>query len=348
MFPETFVQKNLVYSKEGDLVLDPFSGRGTTVFQSLLSNRQAIAIDVNPIAVCVSRAKANAPSETDVLERIGYLKKRFILTQQAPERSDPFFQLCFSKNTLEQILYLRKMLKWRESQVDCFIAAMALGRLHGESVQSSSYFSNQMPRTISTKPNYSVNWWLKNKHQPPARDVFAILSNETAFRFLTPPPKRKGVVMEGDARNAGRLFSRRKGKVNLVITSPPYLDTTNFAEDQWLRNWFLGGNTNPNNISNDDHRHSNRQKYWEFLKESFAGISPLLAPKSVLVIRIGGKKIEFAEAENELRNSLKVSTGKRVTLRSAHVSKIGDGQLKTFSPHAVGSKREFDFVFSLS
>lgn len=35
------------------------------------------------------------------------------------------------------------------------------------------------------------------------------------------------------------------GSVRCVITSPPYLDVTNFEEDQWLRLWFQGGPPKP-------------------------------------------------------------------------------------------------------
>jgi hypothetical protein len=44
-----------------------------------------------------------------------------------------------------------------------------------------------------------------------------------------------------DARRIAAWFPNAKGHVGLVITSPPYLDTTNYREDQWLQLWFLGG-----------------------------------------------------------------------------------------------------------
>lgn len=39
------------YSKEGDVVLDPFAGSGVTALEALKSNRKAIAIDLNPISI---------------------------------------------------------------------------------------------------------------------------------------------------------------------------------------------------------------------------------------------------------------------------------------------------------
>jgi DNA modification methylase len=62
MFPADFVLDQLLaYSRPGDLVFDPFSGRGTTVLESLLNNRRVIALDINPVAACVSGAKADVP-----------------------------------------------------------------------------------------------------------------------------------------------------------------------------------------------------------------------------------------------------------------------------------------------
>ena len=154
MFPESFVQKHLIWSKPGDVVLDPFSGRGTTVFESLLGNRDAIGGDTNPVAVCISRAKADPPTLSAIRARIADLRQAF---ESAPSEEDDliedeFFGLCFARPTLQQLLFLRKRLRWQQGRTDRFIAALALGCLHGESHRTEWCFSNRMPRTISTKP----------------------------------------------------------------------------------------------------------------------------------------------------------------------------------------------------
>ena len=158
MFPEVFVRKHLVWSKPGDLVLDPFSGRGTTAFESILNGRAAIAMDINPVAICVSRAKTYAPYKEEAIERLVALRQS-CPDETALLESDEFFSLCFHRTTLRQLVHLRQHLDWMNNQVDCFLAALCLGCLHGESHRSHRYFSNRMPRTISTKPGYSVRWW---------------------------------------------------------------------------------------------------------------------------------------------------------------------------------------------
>src|SRR2546423_1010801 len=109
MFPEAFVRRNLLaWSKRGDIVLDPFSGRGTTVFESLLNGRRSLGCDTNPVAVCLSRAKVDPPTYEKVLYRIDNLERQFRrFSSLEPEVKDEFFRLCFHPSTLKQLLFLK-------------------------------------------------------------------------------------------------------------------------------------------------------------------------------------------------------------------------------------------------
>src|SRR5437016_4067385 len=77
MFPELFVRRNvLAWSKRDDVILDPFSGRGTTVLESLLNGRKGLGCDTNPVAVCLSKAKADPPQFGEVFDRLALLEKK--------------------------------------------------------------------------------------------------------------------------------------------------------------------------------------------------------------------------------------------------------------------------------
>lgn len=349
MFPERFVEKNLVYSRRDDLIFDPFSGRGTTAFQAILSGRKAIASDISPVAYCISRAKVSGVTKEAVRKRLIRLQRQAPDAKVKPvDDEEEFFRACFHSSTLNQILFLRSRLRWAINDVDCFIAALVLGRLHGESHRSGAYFSNRMPRTIATKPAYSVRWWKAHGYIAPKRDVFEILKNELSFRFETGVPTRTAEVLQVDARHASKAFSKYRHRVSQVITSPPYPDTTHFAEDQWLRNWFLGADKRTTAVGSRDDRHHSLDRYWLFLNESWAGIRDLLNPtQATVVVRIGGSKLTLATAREGLLDGLKAATGRSVSVRNSIKSDIVGGQLKSFRPSARGIKHEYDFVFSI-
>ncbi len=350
MFPEAFVRRNLLaWSKRDDVILDPFSGRGTTIFESLLNGRKGIGCDTNPVAVCLSKAKADPPTLDDVNERLDVLERssrRF--SGKAPEQTDDFFTLCFHEETLRQLLFLRKKLDWRDDKTDCFIGALALGCLHGESHRTDLCFSNRMPRTISTKPAYSVRWWKQNECVPPLRDVFPILRLSAVYRFASPVPRLRGKAVEGDARRASVLLRSYREKVRLVITSPPYLDITDYHEDQWLRLWLLGGAAKPVTGRGKDDRHRRVEAYWQFMREAWKGVVPLLQEAAQIVIRIGGTRLGQEELSSGLLASLN-ATGQKFRLMESRQTDIKNGQRRTFQSTAPQKKAvEHDFRFKLS
>ena len=350
MFPETFVEKHLVASRFDGVVFDPFCGRGTTLFQALLEDRDAAGCDTNPVAACVSAAKCDHPTESELRARLDELEATRIelVDDDWSGELGEFFDLCFYPDTLTVLRFLRAALDWRGRRDDGFLAALCLGQLHGESHKSENVFSNRMPRTISTKPAYSVRWWRREGCEPPPRDVFAILHRMISYRFRTPPPERRGRVSLTDARGAAAAFDDLTGRVTDVITSPPYLDTTNYREDQWLRLWFLGGPATAR-YSGDDDRHYTKLAYWKFLTEAWRGLRPLLSEESRFVVRVGGRRLEKDETRKALTLSLETALERKIRILDDGVTSSRDRtQANIFRGSRVSPTVEHDFCFAAS
>jgi hypothetical protein len=203
-----------------------------------------------------------------------------------------------------------------------------------------------MPRTISTKPDYSVRWWLKNDAVAPKRNVFDILERQAIFRYARGVPPLTGEARLADVRQASRVFRKIRGKVRLVITSPPYLDTTDYGEDQWLRLWFLGGAERPKGRLFSDGRHDSAEGYWRFLAEAWTGIANLLAPDCTIVIRIGGSAFTPASIRTGLVASMRSGLGWTTIdeVEPLITSEILNRQTNVFRPGTGGMREEHDFV----
>ena len=354
MFPEEFVEQQvLTYTSPGDVVFDPFCGRGTTVFESLLHGRTSYGVDISPVAACIAGAKAEAPSLQSIFRRIDELEECFAGSSRVSAAPTPFFEACYERNTLAEVLFLREQLRWRVDHVDRFIAALTLGVLHGESHRSEFCLSNRMPRTISTKPDYSIRWWAERGLQPPRRKTFDVLRKAATFRFRASPAELKGFVRQGDARDAAASFPHIRGKVRLVVTSPPYLDTTDYAEDQWLRLWFLGGAPFPELRKNPDDRHTRIDRYWQFLCEAWAGTIPLLSDHAVVVVRIGGAKLTkddlFSGVTKSLRDAADGDPGRNVQpVHEGLTSSIRPREVSAFRPAPPQANVEHDFAYEFS
>lgn len=348
MFPESFAETWIDrLTKPGDLVLDPFCGRGTAPFQALLMGRAAVGNDINPVAFCLTKAKLGGPTKSSVLRRVRELERGFQARSWEPRRrtAPAFFQVAFSRATLRQLLYLRSALNWHRSRVDAMIASLVLGSLHGESERYDTYLSNQMPRTISTKPEYSLRFWERHGFVAPERDVFVLMRDRAAYRYESNLPRGNTHVFNVDMRELARLTL--PGAVKCVVTSPPYLDVTDFGEDQWLRLWFLGGQPRAASgmISRDD-RHRGADSYWRLIADMWRMLSAIVAPKGNVVVRLGGKGLEPDRLVATLAGAAKVAT-RRVRIVEHSVSEIAGKQTDAFRPGTTGCRYEVDALFNV-
>jgi hypothetical protein len=345
MFPEAFADRWIdQLTRRNDVVLDPLSGRGTTATCGVLKGRRAVATDVNDVAFCLTRAKTSPPAISALRRRFTQLERGFDGRQwrHALDRCPEFFHHAFSRKTLQQLLYLRSKLAWTRRATDGMIAALVLGSLHGEMDRSSSYLSNQMPRTISTKPAYSVRFWRKRKLYAPERDTFEVLRSRAAFRYESEPPRGEVVVIHRDMRELPRFVNQFPGPIRCVITSPPYFDVTNFEEDQWLRLWFLGGPPYPTTgrISRDD-RHGFEDNYWRFIGDMWRSLGRVVSRTGHVVVRIGSGRIAPKEIEAMLTATSRFSQ-RKVKLIETEVSKIRNRQTDVFRPGSKGCVVEVD------
>lgn len=286
MFPAKlahyFVQR---YTHPGDLVVDPFSGRGTTTLQARVEDRRSVSNDLNPLAYVLTRAKAAPPTWDAVVETVCALERRYTRRAYREVDAPDDIRMLFHSKTLSQLVFLREHLfrrpKSRWSREEFMIAGAVSGILHGAHRRdgSSQYLSISMPNTFSMSPAYVRRYINANDLKQPEQDVFDCLRDKLARLYLDSIPGPPGQVTNQDGAALLNGGSIPRGSVDLVLTSPPYLQVVNYGTSNWIRLWWL----NLDEVSRDagmgrrkldaklDHAH-NYKSYVQFIERTLCGV----------------------------------------------------------------------------
>jgi len=64
------------YTKKDDLVVDPFGGCGTTLVESKILGRKSVGVDINPVAVLITKAKITPISPVKLEKEFSVLKDK--------------------------------------------------------------------------------------------------------------------------------------------------------------------------------------------------------------------------------------------------------------------------------
>lgn len=304
MFPAKvahhFIQR---YSRPGDVVLDPFSGRGTTPLQARIEGRKAVCNDLSPLAFVLSRAKIDPPTWGEVNGLVDELEQSFKANRRGMPEVSPDIRMLYHEHTLEQLCFIRerllskRVMAWTKSE---FMLTGALaGIMHGgwRRDGTSQYLSVSMPNTFSMSPTYVEKYIRENQLQKPDQNVFERLRDKLARLYLDENPGQPGVAHNSDAATLLSSSNLASESVDLVVTSPPYLRVVNYAQSNWIRLWLLGidevgreqgeGRKRLNALL--DHRHTYRS-YCQFMRRTALGLRRVLKRDGVAVLVIGDVK----------------------------------------------------------
>ncbi len=222
------------YSRPGDVVLDPFSGKGTAPLEACLNGRIGVGNDLAPEAYVLTRAKTRPPSLREVFDWIRWAEERIRPWEYDVSEVSENVRAFFSDYTLQQILAVRDLLEESgDSDLTNFIKALMLGILHGP---TRIHLSVRCSHSFSMAPGYIKRYVREKGVEKPRRNVLESLRVKAERVYADGVPAVKGEAYMNDARS----LPLEDESVDMVITSPPYFNMQTYAWDNWLRLWFLG------------------------------------------------------------------------------------------------------------
>ena len=231
--PAFFIER---LTEPKDVVYDPFMGRGTTPIEAALRGRIPYGNDINPLSKALTEPRINPPSLDEIICRLNEIPWSSF---KSPKQKD--LLVFYHPKTLAQIEGLRLWLIKRKEDnkmdsADLWIRMLALNRLTGHSSGFFSVWTLPPNQTVSIKRQQKINE--KHRQKAPLRNVPEIIIK-----------KSKALLSQGASDVERRLFLTDpahktpkipSNSVQLIVTSPPFLDVVDYELDNWLRCWFLG------------------------------------------------------------------------------------------------------------
>ncbi|MBS4027937.1 MAG: site-specific DNA-methyltransferase [Ignavibacteriales bacterium] len=232
----------LEHSKEGDIVVDPFLGSGTTVIESLVNKRIGIGVDINNIAYLIAKVKSTPINFSTLSNEFTLLSfdlenrlngKFDYYLRQAEKKipNNPRIDYWFKKEEKEKLsIIFSRILEIENNDVkDFFLVAFAqILKSCSIWLQKSVKPTRDFKKNISEPTSLFLRQCRKllRKH-----NEFDNLLNDEVKRNI----KKYRIVQCGDSRE----IPCDNNKATLIVTSPPYVTSYEYADLHQLPSlWF--------------------------------------------------------------------------------------------------------------
>ncbi len=231
---------------KNEMVCDPFMGCGTTLIESLVSERKAVGVDINPVAYLISKVKTTpinpeklkteidkVLSDLDLYFKSNNKQKTLSKIEILPvlpnnERIEYWFPDKNSRKDLSIILGRIDSIKDKDVSDFCLCAFSNI--LKNASIWLMK--SIKPTRDLNKKIDSPINLFSRQlkKMVRGNEDYWRILPNNVKNNF-----KNYLNLKKADARN----LPVENKSINLIVTSPPYVTSYEYADlHQLSALWF--------------------------------------------------------------------------------------------------------------
>jgi DNA modification methylase len=211
------------YTKEGELVVDPFGGCGTTLVESKIMGRHSVGVDINPVAALITKAKITPIAPQEIEKTFSTIKANIdtysIDTKQKMlehERIDYWFKpaekskLAFLFNNISDL---------KNQDIRNFFYCGFSNILKNCSIWVQK--SNKPIRDLNKKPSDPIPAFYKQ--------IEMMMRKNARFYELLKEKKHLEILSKVYCADA-RTIPVMNNSVNLVVTSPPYVTSYEYAD----------------------------------------------------------------------------------------------------------------------
>jgi hypothetical protein len=319
--PQIARQSIELLTKQGELVLDPYCGSGTTLLECSLAGRRSIGIDLNPLAALISRVKTRPIKQLALLEFVRRIKEDIgDLKSDSLNKQLSFLDLV-GQQKRSRLDRAREDSRWTADwyvkwfQNDVRLELIAIHqRILEESCEDLRNvalvaFSDILRKSSNAHGSYPNVMFDKNRGAPPPAtprfiqrldEIVAAVSQLEGALMGKPIPE----VVRGNAR----LLPLEMESIDAVITHPPYIGSIPYAEYGILSLTWLGHNAK----QLDKNLTGGRRQSKDVVEQFSIGYSDMireshrvLKPERFMLVLVGNpmvkaRRVELAEMSREL------------------------------------------------
>ncbi len=260
------------------IVGDPMCGSGTTNVETVLGEYQTLGLDMNPLSVLLARTKCSLLSVDPAALTSAYERIRDQLMSPASKQDAKLTYFCSLPPSDQEYLS-----KWFSKQVLRDMDKVARGiQLSDERIRDFFWLClSNIIRSVS---------WQKEDDLRVRREARLDVQIDTIREFVEELGRSVRVVLaflrqsqqthftpfdinSGDARDLASVWTRWRGKVDTIITSPPYATALPYLDTDRLSLCYLGLLSRPKHRQRDQHMIGNREisekqrsAYWELFE----------------------------------------------------------------------------------
>ena len=225
------------YSQEDDMILDPFSGSGTTNVEALLLKRHSVGIDVDPFSRFISTVKVRPLDKKELIDAQESLfhaveDYRPALVSESDIPSFPYRDNWFNKEIILELAYLKKAIE----SLDKSESTKGFFKVCFSSIiRPVSNADDNCTRTVIRKV-------LKKQVNPSdALRKFVetvLIKVPKMIEFSQNVPQ--DIIVNFPENMDARHIKFDAGTFDLVLTSPPYANAVDYPRTHQLELYWLG------------------------------------------------------------------------------------------------------------
>jgi DNA modification methylase len=230
----------------GEVICDPFMGCGTTLIESLVSGRKAVGVDINPVAYLISKVKTTPINPEKLKIEIDKVISDLNLYFESNNK-----QKTLSKVDILSKLPVNKRIEyWFPDKKARDNLGIILGRIEVIKDKDISdfclcAFSNILKNASiwlmkSIKPTRDLNKKMDSPMNLFSRQIRKMIRGNEIYWNVLPSNVKSNLknyinLKKGDARN----LPANDDSVSLIVTSPPYVTSYEYADlHQLTALWF--------------------------------------------------------------------------------------------------------------